>query len=118
MTAMAETPIEPALTAEEWAHPPQPKALDWACWEVFIGAGESLNNVTRHGLAALCLYGQPFGFTHEELEAVRFTTVGFAGDPWGYTTGAERQALIAAHQRLLVSVAAKLAALLPPTPGP
>lgn len=69
---MTDTPsIPPALTTLEWAHPCSEKELRWACREVFVGQGKSLNSVSRHGLAALCLDGQPFGFTQEDVELLR-----------------------------------------------
>ena len=49
--------IKPALPAEEWA--------------VYLGAPELVNRLIpagqRHGVAALALYGQPFGFTQEDV---------------------------------------------------
>ena len=67
---MPETETTPALTPEEWEHPSNAREIGWACSEVFVGEGSSLDNVTRHGLAALCLYGQPYGFTWEDVDRV------------------------------------------------
>jgi hypothetical protein len=67
---MSETPTPPALSAEEWAHPPDTRTIRWACEEVFVGDGATLDTVSRHGLAALALHGQPFGFTREDAVSV------------------------------------------------
>jgi hypothetical protein len=53
-----------------------------------------------HALAALCLYGQPFGFTQEEAQAVR--------------ESAEDDHAAYEHYTTLRIVAAKIAAPLPP----
>ena len=72
--------IKPALTAEEWARGGRanaPRPGDWA----FINGAGSVTIQTaeggpvfvdgeRHALAALCLHGQPFGFTWEMWRAV------------------------------------------------
>lgn len=77
--------IKPALTAEEWERRTAVRLSasdeytkfgegyavevlydsdgeEMQCGEVAIGTPES-----RHAVAALALYGQPFGFTHQEL---------------------------------------------------
>jgi hypothetical protein len=70
---MTDTPsIPPALTSaippEEWtaqlARTPEErrKHLLWARDEV-----DAFGYLTIHGLAALALYGQPFGFTQEDV---------------------------------------------------
>jgi hypothetical protein len=92
--------IRPALTAEEWKGPPNfvggpPSGIPEVRWplggdrvrravywdevrpEVFYGELDTktgiggADNIQRpHALAALCLYGQPFGFTHEDVAAL------------------------------------------------
>ena len=58
--------IEPALTPEEWEpytrHLPEPAVLD---------ADLILDEDGPHALAALMLHGQPFGFTWEDVDALR-----------------------------------------------
>jgi hypothetical protein len=87
------TKIEPALRtsdAAEWAYyPPPGKAVqEWPTH-------------TRHQLAAIALYGQPFGFTWEDVDLLR--------DYGSYfDDGAER------NIDELHSLAARIAALLPP----
>lgn len=74
---MSET-VTPALTPEEWAA----KGISAPWWSLGIGhrgkigfgatdAGGDMTTQQRHGVAALCLYGQPFGFTHEDVDALR-----------------------------------------------
>jgi hypothetical protein len=66
-----KTTIAPAIPPEEWAAQLQQtpeerrRRLLWAKDEV-----DAFGYLTIHGLAALALYGQPFGFTREELEAL------------------------------------------------
>lgn len=114
--------ITPALTAEEWANreiavrgktsPKLPIAIDdegeMTVGPAWVEADE------RHAIAALALYGQPFGFTHDERRALRFAVTGWAGDAWGGLEGAARLAAQEAHRRTLVSVGDKVEALLPP----
>lgn len=54
--------IEPALTAEEWAEMLRRPS------RVANGIEESAQTGDFHGAAALALYGQPFGFTREDME--------------------------------------------------
>lgn len=77
--------IEPALTPEEWANQPEPmlnRDGDWAyapegvagviVGTDAVGHGLVVGSRARHGLAALCLHDQPFGFTREDVEIVRW----------------------------------------------
>lgn len=58
--------IEPALSPEQWQErlPNLAAYTDFVpdCQECAIGQGVGL-----HGAAAQCLYGQPFGFTREDV---------------------------------------------------
>lgn len=68
---------QPALSPEEW------KAFEVDDGDARYDAtyshrlfikphgGNSFEARERHGLAALCLYQQPFGFTHEDVKAIR-----------------------------------------------
>jgi hypothetical protein len=100
--------IEPALTAEEWrlakddrniVGDPSEEALD-------LGGGR-FKHLDGHALAAINLYGQPFGFTHEDVDAIRTALMEQHFDLTDdqYTTDATRQ-----FHRVL----AKIEALLPP----
>lgn len=114
---MTTTP--PALTAEEWAD----IASDPEWWEERArdaghDTGGWLNNDTitnrRHAGAAIALYGQPFGFTHDGLRALRlmmeYAEEHFAEFPLGEWSGARHEFDKATGE------VAKIAALLPPEP--
>lgn len=60
----------------------------------------------RHALAALCLYGQEFGFTQADVDLLTFV----ARDEWN---GDEMEI-----GRALLSIANRIAALLPPRVAP
>ena len=49
--------VQPALTPELWG-----KAKVWV-----PEGGADPGGRLRHALGALCLYGQPYGFTHEDV---------------------------------------------------
>lgn len=82
--------IAPAIAPQEWAiYLGMPKLVDR-----LLPIGQ------RHGVAALALHGQPFGFTWEDVDYIRMATTP-PGD-W------RRQ------DDTLMRIAAKIAALLPP----
>lgn len=73
---------EPALTPEEWGR----KALyakgegrehefwddGWVEVQAYNGEHHMADlSPRRHGIAALCLHGQPFGFTREDVKLLR-----------------------------------------------
>jgi len=59
--------IKPALTAEEWEQIPQDtRAEGDRFWENAWG-----EQCERYETAARALYGQPFGFTREDVQLVR-----------------------------------------------
>lgn len=111
--------IQPALTPEEWVTPEEPvgsgqrlimfdgtlvRLRDGELAVNWDGAAYDQELVTlspraRHAVAALCLDGQPFGFTHEEVIAVR--------------ESAEDDHAAYCHAATLRIVAQKLAAMLP-----
>lgn len=62
-------PIEPALTPEEWAEIAPGDGL-WDRWEA-VWQDEFGAHAPEHAMAALCLHGQPFGFTHEDVRKLR-----------------------------------------------
>ena len=131
--------ISPALTPEEWAkgghrrefgpdifdrpedleNPHcvksfQPGTVRVSCGDcVTWGHGAVLDAEDRHAAAALCLYGQPFGFTREDVEALQFEgndLLAWAGDA---ETDDERRRMNR-HGFQLLNVASRIAALLPP----
>ena len=64
---MSDTPtIPPALTPEQWKGHRQCGAfVSGSLFRCEVGGAE-IEDAPRHALAALCLYGQPFGFTPAE----------------------------------------------------
>lgn len=95
--------ISPALTPEEWA----------GVQTGTVGIVGTPNAQANHQLAALCLYGQPFGFTREDVRALQFEgndLLAWAGDA---ETDEERQRMNR-HGFQLLNVADRIAALLPP----
>lgn len=77
-------PLSPALTKEAWSALRARLVVEWPhgytlyvddTWDVVAGnSGVALPGIRdgyRHALAALCLYGQPFGFTQEDVEMLR-----------------------------------------------
>lgn len=133
---MSDEAIKPALTPEEWAPPEKdgweatgPRCLDDAgdfwieggeVWRRSEGLEELVRN--RHGLAALCLCGQPFGFTREDVEAIEAEAQGLLRAalwcPEGYSVDNPIDAMSNAEFRAkaarLQSLASRIAALLPP----
>lgn len=109
--------ITPALTPEEW-QPIDPSGdviytgprVGDQAWieggEVWLHARTEGEEIVEnpHGLAALCLYQQPFGFTHEEIDRL-----------WSIAAFLDSPSVAATEDGwFLLGVAAKLRALLPP----
>lgn len=86
--------IKPALTAEEWASWHKVDAFERAN---FIAIREGL---TRHSLAALCLYQQSYGFSREDVRLLGLYAAMFHGDH--------------GEPARLQNLAARIEALLPP----
>lgn len=64
--------VAPALTREEWAE-----------WFANLERLGELSPRPTHGYAAYALWGRPYGFTHEDVEALRELFVGFKVLPSG-----------------------------------
>ena len=100
--------LRPALSEEEWIQYAGDLSItaEWAADKRPYGPDRRYTiERKRHAVAAMALYDQPFGFTHEEeamleTQAKFYEHRGFVGD-----------AEIGAKLRLLQ---AKIAALLPP----
>lgn len=114
-----ETTIPPALTPEEWAHPDMYVERDgfyvYAPRGIIgpvVGATDSSGGVglgqIQHAVAALCLYGQPFGFTQEDVALLRAAVI---YEPYGFCD--EPRDIDADATERLARVTAKVAALLP-----
>lgn len=75
---MNETGIQPALSAEEWASFIEHGA------RVQVGIGNPTGRMYSpmfHGCAAVALQGQPFGFTHADVDLLRsFARASIAGE--------------------------------------
>lgn len=91
---MSDTPkITPALTAEQWKERIADGVVDLPRY---------LTDDDRHWVAALALYGQPYGFTWEDVVKLRAIANTIHGE--GAPTTAAR----------VMDIAARIAALLPP----
>ncbi len=96
--------IKPALTAREWeshivgdhAHEQKGKVYVYSYCGGLPYAEDV--EVDRHGLAALCLHGQPFGFTRSDVHWLR-KYVNMEGP---------------SHHAQFMSLADRIEALLPP----
>lgn len=107
------TSIQPALTPEEWADRTAPlgdlgMTATFGRAAVVVGVGSSIvttvANEGRHALAALCLHGQPYGFTWDDVRAIRkYCGSGISREPEP-VPGAEA----------VWEIADRIAALLPP----
>lgn len=138
---MSDEPIQPALSPEEWeARYHWIQCFDsWEGEEVqrITGVGEiraddAHLSVTshqhhlhavfdapsdRHALAALCLYGQPFGFTWQDVarvlaEADSHQYEALKRERNGFEAKQDRD-----HEAYWRSLATRIAALLPPEPA-
>lgn len=105
--AIPET-VAPALTARQWKRRKKgTRTSPSAVWidsdgDVCVdGSWPAVPPHQRHALAAFCLYGQPFGFTREDVRAVRLAVAS------GRVPFMEQ----------LESLAARIEALLPPEEG-
>lgn len=116
---MSDEAVTPALTAEEWGD----SSGSWIKRDAFelewgndgaldmYGPGFGFafgpeDSGDLHALAALALHGQPFGFTRGDVELVRDCI----GMEWDRGTRDQCDQM----ERRLESLAARIAALLPP----
>lgn len=84
-------PIPPALTSEIWndllEHGIRMTTIESAAEGMdltrTLEEPERDEVARRHACAALCLYDQPFGFTHEDVEVLRFCANALDDDPRG-----------------------------------
>lgn len=86
--------MKPALTAEEWNHSPHRQKVS-----AIRHLLDTVEEDRIHAVAALALYGQPFGFTRRDADAVRIASI---------------SAETPAHYEELHSLADRIEALLPP----
>ena len=125
--------VKPALTPDEWAgcpaecgadeRPTGPRCRDdnghfWLecgdVWHHSAWDGEQIID-NPHGLAALCLHGQPFGFTRADEKAIR--AEGNELIAWSNDAANEPE-MRHMNERgfTLIRIANKIAALLPTQP--
>lgn len=100
--------IKPAMPPEEWKAQLNRSSEDRR--RVLLHAKDEADAdgyLTIHGLAALALHGQPFGFTWEDVDALRWAA-GFAVGT-SVTTDYTRE-----KSARLSYLADRIAALLPP----
>ena len=90
--------VEPAMTAEEWAVFGDVRGVPWSDYWNQDGYGP--DQPSYRGVAALALYGQPFGFTWEDVRRIRQTA--HLDDCMDY------------ERADLLNLADRIAALLPP----
>lgn len=102
-----ESKIQPALTPEEWRY-----AICGLVWDHDLAylSVPDVDNPRRplgeHATAAFCLHGQPFGFTWEDVDALR------RGHAEEHGSGCV--ASLGDPPCSLLSLADRIAALLPP----
>lgn len=105
--------ITPALTRDQWDLAPLYR--DEFAFEVCDANGRRavVQREQYHGVAAMALYQQPFGFTQEEVDALR-TLLKFCGEKRvGYGGWSQEGADALPFAR---AAAIKIAALLPAKP--
>jgi hypothetical protein len=113
---MADQTIPPALAPEGWrefsegtgdafSHRPG----DFAEWFEFAHGARPV--VSQHALAALALYGQPFGFTEEDVASLQWAAARL--EKMLSAEGCEFPASVFELQQIK-RLRARLAALLPP----
>lgn len=119
--------LKPALTPDEWRVVQFSRGvllpLSFADGYRDVDL-EAIDANSRHRIAALCLYGQPFGFTREDVEELRqmaevFRAVTVSPPPrfdTGTATTAAQVGDFLLRRRVVVfdSLADRIAALLPP----
>lgn len=116
--------IAAALTAKEWekthgqitAHREGAEITVFEDGQMLIDNGENVGGGKefRHALAALALYGQPFGFTHEDLIACENGISAIWTQHSQMCQGDSEECGCGPESRALHSLADRIQALLPP----
>lgn len=111
--------ITAALAPEEWAALLRPSVVDypdadpeWIAYQLKSNASRYVDYGYSHKAAAICLYGQPFGFSQEDVVALRE----WAEAIESYHLGEYEYEKAPAEKAKALVLAAKIAALLPPAP--
>ena len=97
-----ETDIRPAFTPQFWPLVLEEIARNGNSWGATLVNTVGFKEERRHEAAALALYGQPFGFTHEMVVHLRLHA------------NAQRSAGLDMNAHDLEAIADRIAALLPP----
>lgn len=111
--------IRPAIHAMWWKEI-IPRIAAGDGWVPLLSDYAGVKNSEGHAAAALALYGQPFGFTADDVEIVRrFAdgcdgTLGAADDYRVFPDGIVMYMMYMRDVRRLASLADRIAALLPP----
>lgn len=105
-------PIKPALTRDEWKEMGTEAAVVWD-GVLHISCEQAVPVENPHGLAALALHEQPFGFTWADVEALDLA-ISDQRDAFEHD---EDNSLAHHHLRQLESLRDRIAALLPPREG-
>ncbi len=106
--------ITPALSEAEWRDMPD-------CGRVEPRGELPLYFPSRHGIAAVNLHGQNFGFTDDDIRLLEFAAVSCEGTRLDQDTeeGRLAQFLYDSHAKGYRSLLSRIASLLPPpSPGP
>lgn len=101
-----------AFDAGTWGHDPLDRHLD--AYQDFDLMRVEVRN--KHATAALCLFGQPFGFTREDVEAIEDFLSCSIGQDGGGDHILDSPVGEAAYRRV-GSLVARIASLLPPEPA-
>ena len=117
---LSEGGARPALSASEWRECIAALGGEYhrspmiaAVANVALRADSPPQVARPQALAALCLYGQPFGFTHEDVETLRNVRSVFSWHDYGEEDGVVEDWDEEALTRI-ASIANRIAALLPP----
>lgn len=108
-----DTRIEPAMTAEEWQ-----EAFDNEWFPMPMNVDEEYDLTEKpHASAALCLYGQKFGFTREDVRELRKVADLYENAKIETQDGIDTISIVLQPRiAALRSLADRIAALLPPEP--
>lgn len=128
MSTPSDETTPPALTADEWARVTSKRTVPVASvldaeasdgrvelWREgnYEGCSGHIDTVERPAaLAALCLYGQSYGFTQEDVALIREAAASIANDYRVLKPGREEELT---YTNRIANVADRIAALLPPS---
>lgn len=115
--------VKPALTREEWeieTHdwetglPPLPRMVTEYSVELLIAGRKTTPEERNHAMAAMCLHGQSFGFSWEDVDVLRHEATYLHE---AANRGA-KYPVVSEYGADLESLADRIACLLPPREQP